>query len=82
MSHMVNLASFLNISCWSSLACPPRSGSTWDKVRETRKAAGVVPSYKRIDTCAAEFEAATPYMYSCYDGNDESEPTTARKVSA
>lgn len=33
-------------------------------VRAHRKAAGVAPSYKRVDTCAAEFDADTPYMYS------------------
>ena len=49
-------------------------------VRAARTAAGVVPSYRRVDTCAAEFEAATPYMYSCYDGHDESEPTNSKKV--
>jgi carbamoyl-phosphate synthase large subunit len=49
-------------------------------VRAHRKAAGVVPSYKRVDTCAAEFEADTPYMYSSYDGECESAPTSARKV--
>jgi carbamoyl-phosphate synthase large subunit len=49
-------------------------------VRGARVAAGVVPSMKRVDTCAAEFEAATPYMYSSYDGNCEAAPTTARKV--
>ncbi len=38
------------------------------------------PSMKRVDTCAAEFEAATPYMYSSYDGSCECEPTTERKV--
>ncbi|KAJ9522284.1 hypothetical protein QJQ45_008119 [Haematococcus lacustris] len=52
----------------------------WKTVRATRLGHGVVPSFKRIDTCAAEFDADTPYMYSCYDGSDESAPTTARKV--
>lgn len=50
------------------------------EVRTARKALGVLPSYKRVDTCAAEFEADTPYMYSTYDGNCESLPTTGRKV--
>ena len=50
-------------------------------MRDHRIGLGIVPSYKRIDTCAAEFEANTPYMYSCYDGPCESTPTTARKVS-
>jgi hypothetical protein len=50
------------------------------EVRAARISAGVKPSYKRVDTCAAEFEADTPYMYSCYDGDDEMSPTNGRKV--
>ena len=49
-------------------------------VRAARLAKGVVPTMKRVDTCAAEFEAATPYMYSSYDGECECEPTNAKKV--
>lgn len=41
---------------------------------------GVNPAFKRVDTCAAEFEASTPYQYSSYDVEDESEPTNAKKV--
>ena len=55
-------------------------GSDMMSVRAARKALGVIPSYKRVDTCAAEFEAKTPYMYSCYDGDCECAPTTERKV--
>ena len=55
-------------------------GSKEGDVRAARVAAGVVPSMKRVDTCAAEFESSTPYMYSSYDGNCESEPTNKRKV--
>lgn len=40
-------------------------------VRPLRKALGIVPIYKMVDTCAAEFEAATPYFYSCYDRENE-----------
>lgn len=40
-------------------------------VRNLRRAFGIVPVYKMVDTCAAEFEAATPYYYSCYDSEDE-----------
>jgi carbamoyl-phosphate synthase large subunit len=40
-------------------------------VRSLRRAFGIVPVYKMVDTCAAEFEAATPYFYSCYDSEDE-----------
>mmetsp|Transcript_37337 Transcript_37337/g.51816 ORF Transcript_37337/g.51816 Transcript_37337/m.51816 type:complete len:1189 (-) Transcript_37337:127-3693(-) len=56
------------------------SGHSWQKIRETRKAMGVIPAMKRVDTCAAEFDASTPYMYSSYDGNNESAPTDAKKV--
>ena len=50
-------------------------------VRERRKSANIVPAYKRVDTCAAEFAAETPYMFSTYDEEDESDPTTRRKVA-
>lgn len=57
-----------------------RAGVTALEVRAARKALGVVPSMKRVDTCAAEFEAQTPYMYSSYDGYTEAEPTNSKKV--
>lgn len=56
------------------------AGSQAMEVRAARKGLGVEATMKRVDTCAAEFEAGTPYMYSSYDGNCECEPTTARKV--
>ena len=40
----------------------------------------MLPSYKRVDTCAAEFEAETPYMYSSYDGASEAAPSSSKKV--
>ncbi len=49
-------------------------------VREKRLALGVRPVYKRIDTCAAEFEALTPYMYSTYEEECESQPTNRKKI--
>ena len=49
-------------------------------VREARQALGVRPVYKRVDTCAAEFEASTPYMYSTYETENEAEPSNRRKV--
>jgi carbamoyl-phosphate synthase large subunit len=45
-----------------------------DAVRELRISAGVRPVYKTVDTCAAEFEASTPYHYSCYDEETEVAP--------
>jgi carbamoyl-phosphate synthase large subunit len=49
-------------------------------VRQQRKGLGVVANYYRVDTCAAEFEAHTPYLYSTYEEDDEAQPTTAPKV--
>jgi carbamoyl-phosphate synthase large subunit len=49
-------------------------------VRARRKAAGINPVYKRVDTCAAEFASNTPYLYSTYEQECEAEPTSRRKV--
>ncbi len=49
-------------------------------VRTRRKALGVIANYYRVDTCAAEFEAHTPYLYSTYEEEGESFPTTRKKV--
>ena len=57
------------------------TGSTEDAVRAERKRIGLVPSYRLVDTCAAEFEAYTPYYYSTYDrGDDEVKGNVAKKV--
>src|SRR2546430_5448927 len=57
------------------------TGRTEDEVRAERKKLGLVPSYRLVDTCAAEFEAYTPYYYSTYDrGDDEIKQTSTRKV--
>ncbi|MGN6386099.1 MAG: carbamoyl-phosphate synthase large subunit [Verrucomicrobiota bacterium] len=57
------------------------TGKTEDAVREERKKLGLVPSYRLVDTCAAEFEAYTPYFYSTYDtGDDEVTRSDKRKV--
>jgi carbamoyl-phosphate synthase large subunit len=50
------------------------------EVREKRWALGVRPSFKSVDTCAAEFEAFTPYLYSTYDGSSEACPTDRKKI--
>ncbi|OVA14286.1 Carbamoyl-phosphate synthetase large subunit-like [Macleaya cordata] len=54
--------------------------SSEKEVRLKRLSLGVAPAYKRVDTCAAEFEANTPYMYSSYDYECESGPTQRKKV--
>jgi carbamoyl-phosphate synthase large subunit len=57
------------------------TGTTEDAIRAERKAQGLVPSYRLVDTCAAEFEAYTPYYYSTYDrGDDEVKGNDAKKV--
>jgi carbamoyl-phosphate synthase large subunit len=57
------------------------TGRTEDDIRAERKQLGLVPSYRLVDTCAAEFEAYTPYYYSTYDrGDDEIRPSDKRKV--
>ena len=53
--------------------------TTEDAVRARRKEMGLVPSYRLVDTCAAEFEAYTPYYYSTYDRGDDEVRTSGRK---
>jgi len=56
------------------------TGTTEDAIRAERKRLGLVPSYRLVDTCAAEFEAYTPYYYSTYDrGDDEVKPDSPKK---
>ena len=59
-----------------------KSGEKVDdkKVRDRRKELGLTPSFKMVDTCAAEFPAQTPYYYSAYEGENESEVTDKKKV--
>lgn len=57
------------------------TGRTEDEIRALRKQWGLLPSYRLVDTCAAEFEAYTPYYYSTYDrGDDEVRVSDRRKV--
>lgn len=56
------------------------TGSTEHQVRACRKSLGVIPTYKTVDTCAAEFEAATPYQYSTYESESEIFPARKEKV--
>ena len=56
------------------------TNSTEEKVRERRKNLEINPVYKRVDTCGAEFESHTPYLYSTYEEENEAEPTDRRKI--
>jgi carbamoyl-phosphate synthase large subunit len=49
-------------------------------IRALRKKLNVMPVYKMVDTCAGEFESYTPYLYSCYDEEDEAAPTKKKKI--
>jgi carbamoyl-phosphate synthase large subunit len=50
------------------------------QVRELREKLGILPVFKLVDTCAAEFESMTPYLYSTYEEEDEAPPTTKPKI--
>ncbi|MCI6731574.1 MAG: carbamoyl-phosphate synthase large subunit, partial [Lachnospiraceae bacterium] len=49
------------------------TGKSGEEVKQLRYANGIIASYKMVDTCAAEFDAETPYYYSCYDGENEAD---------
>ena len=49
-------------------------------IRELRKSLNILPTFQRVDTCAAEFEAQTPYLYSAYELDDEACPTDKPKI--
>jgi carbamoyl-phosphate synthase large subunit len=55
-------------------------GTTEKNIRATRLALNIVPVFKRVDTCAAEFVAYTPYLYSTYEEECEAEPTERKKI--
>jgi len=56
------------------------TGASEHDVRARRHSAGIRPVYKRVDTCGAEFESFTPYLYSTYEEDDESAPGAGGKV--
>ncbi|MBT5472049.1 MAG: carbamoyl-phosphate synthase large subunit, partial [Nitrospina sp.] len=53
---------------------------TEKEIRQKREHFNIFPSYKRVDTCGAEFEAFTPYLYSTYEEECESDPTSKKKI--
>jgi carbamoyl-phosphate synthase large subunit len=55
-------------------------GMKEDQVRAERKAAGIIPTYRLVDTCAAEFEAYTPYFYSSYGDENEARESDKKKI--
>ncbi|RQW89710.1 MAG: carbamoyl-phosphate synthase large subunit, partial [Geobacter sp.] len=55
-------------------------GTTEKNIRATRSALNIVPVFKRVDTCAAEFVAYTPYLYSTYEEECEADPSDRKKI--
>ncbi|MBK7114619.1 MAG: carbamoyl-phosphate synthase large subunit [Proteobacteria bacterium] len=56
------------------------TGQTEKTLRDRRRSLGVIPVYKRVDTCAAEFATSTAYLYSTYEEECEAEPTDRKKI--
>jgi carbamoyl-phosphate synthase large subunit len=65
---------------FSDIQIAALTDSTADSVRQRRKELGIIPVYKLVDTCAAEFQAATPYYYSTYEPENEARVSDRRKV--
>jgi carbamoyl-phosphate synthase large subunit len=55
-------------------------GISADEVRAERKEKGIIPTYRLVDTCAAEFEAATPYYYATYGDENEARESETKKI--
>ena len=55
------------------------TGKTMDEIRTVRKSMNILPCYKMVDTCAAEFEAATPYYYSTFHAQEDEVDTASKK---
>jgi carbamoyl-phosphate synthase large subunit len=70
----------LKRSGFSDRELGPILGADEDAVRSARAEHGLKPAYKRIDTCAAEFESFTPYLYGTYEQECEADPTPRQKV--
>ncbi len=56
------------------------AGKSREEINDQRREAGIMPTYKMVDTCAAEFAAATPYYYSCYEQMCEAGPSDRKKI--
>ncbi len=65
---------------FSDIRIAQLTGKTENEIRSLRKQYGIIPVYKMVDTCAAEFKAYTPYLYSTYEQEDECNKTNRKKV--
>jgi carbamoyl-phosphate synthase large subunit len=64
---------------FSDVQIAKMTNKTENEIKRFRIANGIIPTYKMVDTCAAEFKAYTPYLYSTYEREDESEPSDNKK---
>ncbi len=74
-----------NMRRWKKLGFSDRQlakafDTTEDHIREGRKKFGIIPTYRLVDTCAAEFEAYTPYFYSTYGDENEARQSDKKKI--
>jgi carbamoyl-phosphate synthase large subunit len=70
-AHIARLLKFSNLNI---------APETSQSIRGLRRELGIQPTFQRVDTCAAEFEAQTPYLYSTYEMDDEARPTDRQKI--
>ena len=76
----VELLTTLKRNGFSDFTIAAITGAEERDVEQRRRELEITPSYKRIDTCAAEFESFTPYMYGTYETECEAEPTNQEKI--
>ena len=79
-SLTTELLHFAKTQGFSDLAIAKLTGRSEEKIRSLRMEVGIVPVYKTVDTCAAEFASSTPYYYSSYEEEDEVSISTGPKV--
>ncbi|UCF31244.1 MAG: carbamoyl-phosphate synthase large subunit [bacterium] len=65
---------------FSDIRLSDLTGADIERLKERRAASGILAVFKTVDTCGAEFEAYTPYLYSTYEMEDEARPTDRRKI--
>lgn len=78
--EIIDLIKRLKIKGFADTYLSRLIGLSHFEFRNFRKKCGIIPVYKMVDTCAAEFEAVTPYYYSCYDTEDEVLVSNNKKV--
>ena len=76
----MSLRTFVTQRSFSDRQIALARGTTEENIRKERQEQGIVPGYRLVDTCAAEFEAYTPYFYSTYGDENEARETGRKKI--